>query len=160
MKAAFKILGILCFVLLIILGVEFGCSKYNETNLNYIENKSGIKYLSNGKIEYYFDGTNKFLSDGYKYYVITFDDKPTELLNQKYNEKEEKNLFVFGIDKEIENIFNNAISILNNKNDFKTEYTINFKHEYYYMTNCDQFYALYDTELNKIFLLYETSFIN
>ncbi len=159
MKTALKILGIMS-LLLITISFQFGCSKYNDTNLKYIEKQSKIKYLSNGELVYYYNGVNKIVSDGYKYYIIKFDHKPLDLLEQNKPENDNSRLFEDNSNLDIEKKFEHAIKFLKQNDDFQSQYATNFLHSYAYMTSCDPYYAFYDYDINVLFLLYETSFMN
>lgn len=160
MKTTLKILGLMFLLLLTTISFQLGCSKYNETNLKYIEKQSKIKYLSSGELVYYYNGINKIVSDGYKYYIIKFDHKPLDLLEQGKPENDNSRLFEDNTNLEIEQKFENAIDYLNQNEDFLPQYAPNFQHSYAYMTSCNPYYAFYDYNINILFLLYETSFMN
>ncbi len=152
MKAALRIVGVLVIMLFASIGIR-QCMMPDLTDLTYVEHLTGISPLSSGKLEYYFNGVSGFQNEGYIYYVISFEEKPLDLLNQIVNEKENIRLFDLGKNETFEHTVLNSIDIISHNEKFNQEYIVNFDHEYYY-AEMHSSNSIYDLELNYLYIIY------
>lgn len=112
---------------------EFSPSYY----VDKLEENYGIQYLSDAKIEFFYENISGFDSSGLYYYVLKYEEEPTAFFQQFENNKpgdESDESFQSGKNIDFEEKVNTLINTFAREdyNNFASEYKIDWNKEYLY----------------------------
>ncbi len=152
-KLALVIAAVLTALICTVITAGFSCSFFSQMNGGYVASllKSSwdVDLPENAKVLYYVENTG-FSGDGDRYYVLKYEEEPTELLEN----------FKFERDDAFENSFRDWFGsyIDTAENEVPEEYKPDLSKEYlwFYMTKeilSDKLYLLYYPETLTLYIL-------
>ena len=139
-----KKLFIFCFIFLFL----SSCGKplTPKDKLIKIENDTNVHYLSSANIIFYYSNVSGWDSAGVMYFVLQYDERPTELFSQFYVTSEldstikETAKIGNNKDEEFEKSINSIINgFIDDYDKFDEEYKIDWEKKYSFITNKEFF---------------------
>ena len=139
-----KKLFIFCFIFLFL--SSCGKPQTPKDKLIKIENDTNVHFLSSANIIFYYSNVSGWDSAGVMYFVLQYDERPTELFSQFYVTSEldstikETAKIGNNKDEEFEKSINSIINgFIDDYDKFDEEYKIDWEKKYSFITNKDFF---------------------